>query len=162
MELPPISKVLCWCCSQLGHEVVNLLWKIYHAVWDLWFSQQCCWRFKSSRTLAGEIIAYVSKECGDFAEIYFSPCMSSWHVQEQLYHLLYWRHVRFTTKTYVKKSFTISPISPKWCKDWPCTSHIALRRQALPSIPKLVSKSSTTIYRSALWKQKNTGNHTSV
>lgn len=66
----------------------------------------------------------------------------------------YWRHVRIATKTYVKKSFTISPIRPKLCKDWPCTSHIALRRQALPSIPKLVSKSSTTIYRSALWKQK--------
>jgi len=71
------------------------------------------------------------------------------------------RPVRIATKTYVKKSFTISPIRPKWCKDWPCTSHIALRRQALPSIPKLVSKSSTTIYRSALWKQKNTGNHSS-
>jgi len=73
----------------------------------------------------------------------------------------YWRRVRTATKTYVKKSFTISPIRPKWCRDWPCTSHIALRRQALPSIPKLVSKSSTTIYRSALWKQKNTGNHSS-
>jgi len=25
VELPPVNKLVCLCCSQLGHEMVNLM-----------------------------------------------------------------------------------------------------------------------------------------
>jgi len=153
-----MSKLLCWCCSQLGHEMVNLMWKIYHAMWNL----RCCWRYTSSGTLSlVKLLLIFQRNVVPLLRYTSQPVCLCGMYRNICTFYFYWRHVRIAAKTYVKKSFTISPIRPKWCKDWPCTSHIALRRQALPSIPKLVSKSSTTIYRSALWKQKNTGNHSS-
>lgn len=52
------------------------------------------------------------------------------------------RSVLEPSDTYVKKSFSISPIRPKLFKWCPWTSQIARRRHAFPFMPSAVSMSS--------------------
>lgn len=55
--------------------------------------------------------------------------------------------------THVRNSCRNSPMKPNlWMALCPWTSHMARRRHALPSIPKFVKRSSTTVYSSALQK----------
>lgn len=56
----------------------------------------------------------------------------------------------YMKSTYVKNSLSISPIKPKLFKGCPCTSHIALNKQAFPFKPKFPSISSAVPYKSAL------------
>lgn len=51
---------------------------------------------------------------------------------------------------YVKNSLSISPIKPKLFKGCPCTSQIALNKQAFPFKPKFASISSAVLYKRAL------------
>lgn len=60
-----------------------------------------------------------------------------------------------TMETHVKKSFSISPMSPKLLRGWPWTSQMARNKQAFPSRPSVLSMSSAVPYNSALsppWK----------